>query len=318
MGVKVSNNAYGTLATAISAAATTITLEGGDGAKFPALGAGDYFYATLIDTANNLEIVKVTSRAIDSLIVERGMDGTVARSYALGDRLELRPVAALYNEKADKAYVDSEILALDGEKLDYVVPGISGNVMTSNGSGWVSAPLSTSGRLLGVNVYLSSAVYNKTVRNPSFVVVEVVGGGGPGRNAGSTGSNGGTSSFGSHCSATGGTSGSTSSAAAGVGGTGVNADLSVTGSPGEPGSTSPASGGYSKFGASVGRGGRGGSYSVGKTSASTGGGGGGGYGLKLIPASSLGTSESVTVGLGGTTNSGNNGSAGIVLVWEYS
>lgn len=101
MGIKVSNNAYGTLSASINDTATTITLNSGEGARFPSLGASDYFYATLIDTGNNLEVIKVTARSVDTLTVVRGQDGTTARSYALNDRMELRPVAALFDNKQD-------------------------------------------------------------------------------------------------------------------------------------------------------------------------------------------------------------------------
>jgi hypothetical protein len=73
------------------------------------LGAGDYFYATLIDTSNNLEIVKVTARATDTMTIVRAQDGTTARAYNVNDRFELRPTAALFNEKADAADVTAEL-----------------------------------------------------------------------------------------------------------------------------------------------------------------------------------------------------------------
>ena len=98
MGVKVTNNAFGTLSAAINTTATTITLDSGQGSRFPTLGAGDYFYGTLVDTSNNLEIVKVTARSTDSLTAVRGQDGTTALSFAIGDRFELRPVAALFDD----------------------------------------------------------------------------------------------------------------------------------------------------------------------------------------------------------------------------
>ena len=98
MGVKVTNNAFGTLSSAINTSATTITLDSGQGARFPTLGASDYFYGTLVDTSNNLEIVKVTARSTDSLTVTRAQDGTTATAFAIGDRFELRPVAALFED----------------------------------------------------------------------------------------------------------------------------------------------------------------------------------------------------------------------------
>ena len=106
MGVKVTNNAFGTLSAAINTSATTITLDSGQGARFPTLGASDYFFGTLVDTSNNLEIVKVTARSSDSLTVVRGQDGTTATAFAIGDRFELRPVAALFEDIISGASVD--------------------------------------------------------------------------------------------------------------------------------------------------------------------------------------------------------------------
>lgn len=134
MGIKVSNNAYGTLAASLSDVATTLSLNSGEGARFPTLGGSDYFYLTLIDTSNNIEIVKVTARSSDTMTIVRGQDGTTARSYAVNSRAELRPVAALFDTKADVAYVDAQVAT----KLDDVAPGTSGNVLTSNGTDWVS------------------------------------------------------------------------------------------------------------------------------------------------------------------------------------
>ena len=58
MGVKVSNNAFGTISAGINSSATTVTLDSGQGARFPTLGGSDHFYGTLIDTNNNVEIIK--------------------------------------------------------------------------------------------------------------------------------------------------------------------------------------------------------------------------------------------------------------------
>jgi hypothetical protein len=94
MTIQWSNNASGALASSISPSSTTIVLAAGQGVEFPLPGGGDYFYATLTDPSNNLEIVKVTARTADTLTVVRGQDNTTARSYAAGDLLELRPTAA--------------------------------------------------------------------------------------------------------------------------------------------------------------------------------------------------------------------------------
>lgn len=98
MAIKFTNNASATLASSITNSATTISLTTGQGAYFPALSAGDIFYATLVDSANNLEIVKVTARTADTLTVVRAQDSTSARAFTAGAKLELRPVAAVFSE----------------------------------------------------------------------------------------------------------------------------------------------------------------------------------------------------------------------------
>lgn len=113
MSVKFSNNAFGTLASSITTSSTTITLTTGQGALFPALAAGDYFYATLINSSNIIEIIKVTARATDVLTVTRAQESTTAYAYSAGDRIELRPTAAGLNGILTdaKAYSDASIAA---------------------------------------------------------------------------------------------------------------------------------------------------------------------------------------------------------------
>ena len=102
----VANNAYSTLASTITAASTTISVASGEGDRFPAAATGgDYFYATLIDTSNNLEIIKVTNRSSDTFTVVRAQDGTTAREYSASSRIELRTVAALLEDIRDSAII---------------------------------------------------------------------------------------------------------------------------------------------------------------------------------------------------------------------
>ena len=101
MAVLVKNNAYSTLASGINSSVTSITVAAGTGSRFPAAGGADYFYATLINTSNQLEIVKVTARSTDTLTVVRAQDGTTARAYSSGDRIELRVTAALLADIRD-------------------------------------------------------------------------------------------------------------------------------------------------------------------------------------------------------------------------
>lgn len=83
----------------ISDSATSIILQsGGILAFYQNWSSGSEFYLTLVDSARNYEIVKVTdiSQNIngDVLTVERGQDGTTAREWHPGTLIAQRMVAA--------------------------------------------------------------------------------------------------------------------------------------------------------------------------------------------------------------------------------
>jgi hypothetical protein len=101
MPIKLANNASGTLATAVSASDTGLALTTGDGAEFPTLGVGDYFYATVTSSGGTQEIVKATARSGDSLTIVRAQEGTVAQSFSAGARFELRVTVASIEESAE-------------------------------------------------------------------------------------------------------------------------------------------------------------------------------------------------------------------------
>lgn len=107
MAIKFANNASAQLASGINNAVTALSVTTGNGNLFPTLGAGEYFYATLVDSSNNIEVVKVTARSGDNFTIVRGQEGTTARSYTAGDRLEVRVTAgglgAIQQEAIDGA-----------------------------------------------------------------------------------------------------------------------------------------------------------------------------------------------------------------------
>jgi hypothetical protein len=219
MGVKFANSAFATLASSINSSATSITLTTGQGARFPSLGAGDYFYATLIDTSNNLEIVKCTARSTDVLTVTRGQESTTARAYSAGDRIELRitaqsivdvvntlvetgvlavpgtsssPAILRLAEDTDNGtnYIGLKAPASVGSNLEFTLPstdGSNGQLLKTNGSGVLSF-----GAGSGQEIFTSSGTF--TV--PSGVTtVYVTGCGGGGGGLDSWGSGGGAGAW---------------------------------------------------------------------------------------------------------------------------
>lgn len=134
MGIKFTNNASATLAASINSTVTSISVTTGQGARFPTLMAGDYFFATLVDSSNNLEIIKVTNRVTDTMTVVRAQDGTTGRSFLANDRLELRPVAASFNALQEFTpsgtiaanTLSGAIVELDSEKAPINSPTFTG------------------------------------------------------------------------------------------------------------------------------------------------------------------------------------------------
>jgi hypothetical protein len=145
MGIQLKNNASGTLATAISASDTGIVLTTGNGANFPALGAGDYFYATLESTGGTLEIVKVTVRSGDSLTITRAQDGSTANSFAAGSRFELRVTAG-----SVVGYVQDRIVSV----RDF---GAVGNGVTNDTAAFTAARAITNKYYVPSGTYLVDA-----------------------------------------------------------------------------------------------------------------------------------------------------------------
>ena len=103
------NNATATLAAGILSSDVNITLNTGQGSLFPSLSAGNYFYGTLTDAATGtvIEIVKVTARTSDSLVVARGQQGTTAQAFNANDKFELRVTAGGMSEFAIPADITS-------------------------------------------------------------------------------------------------------------------------------------------------------------------------------------------------------------------
>jgi hypothetical protein len=93
-----SNNAVAYLNSSITNSTTTISLQSGQGSKFPDItNSTDYFLLTLYKLTNgieqNHEIIKVTSKVGDILTVQRGQEGTTARPWASSSPLECRVTA---------------------------------------------------------------------------------------------------------------------------------------------------------------------------------------------------------------------------------
>lgn len=125
MGAVVSNNAWGTLAVPITAQGTQILVSSGQGDRFPnAVEGVSWFFVTLADQENNIEIVKCTKKMGDTFTIARAMDNTMARAFKAGDRVEVRPCAALFDDKVSQDALQA--------KLDELKQTIEKSISTSS------------------------------------------------------------------------------------------------------------------------------------------------------------------------------------------
>lgn len=110
MSYRAKNNAYGKLASGIGSGDVSMSVQAGQGDRFPVIVSPDYTHVTIEDAAGNREIVKVTARAAasDAMTIERAQEGTVARSFSAGDVVELRMVASLVEDAMGHAAKTSD------------------------------------------------------------------------------------------------------------------------------------------------------------------------------------------------------------------
>lgn len=89
--VLIANNARSTLSVAVSSnTQATLTVQTGEGARFPSPVAPEHSYVTL-DDGTNIEVCRLIARSGDALTVLRGVDGTTAQaSFATGTKVESR------------------------------------------------------------------------------------------------------------------------------------------------------------------------------------------------------------------------------------
>ncbi len=92
------NNFITTLNGSISSGATSIILTSVTG--FPVIGAGVTCNVTLAN-GSDIEIVTATARSSFTLTVTRGAESTVAKAFASGSTVSIRPTAGSFDGKAD-------------------------------------------------------------------------------------------------------------------------------------------------------------------------------------------------------------------------
>lgn len=113
MPVILTNNATSLLAGNITQTATTISVTASDAGKFPTPTDREWFPVTLVDGAGNTEIMRATKRVGAVITVVRAQEGTTAKAFTAGARIDVRITSDVFKEMV-KVFYDMETL-LNGD-----------------------------------------------------------------------------------------------------------------------------------------------------------------------------------------------------------
>lgn len=116
--IQFANRATSSLTSGIMAGGTSLTVAAGQGSKFPALAAGQYFYCTLQSAtdATIVEIIKVTAISGDTFsTIVRAQEGTTALAWNTGDIVELRVTAQGMRDVSTQSSTPNNILFFTGQ-----------------------------------------------------------------------------------------------------------------------------------------------------------------------------------------------------------
>ena len=125
------NNASALLPSSVASDDVTITLDAGEGDRFPQPTEGDensFAILTLEDQNANIEVVKMTARDGDLLTITRGQEGTVPAGFAAGDRIELRMTAGSlqqFKQLTDQWSLRGGTINSDGQRFWHVTDASS-------------------------------------------------------------------------------------------------------------------------------------------------------------------------------------------------
>jgi hypothetical protein len=157
MAILFKNNVSAQLAGSIASGDTSIIVSAGQGSRFPSPTGGDYFYATLVNPSNDLEVIRCTARTNDTLTVLRGLDGTTAKAFSAGDLVEMRPVSAVFSDFQASFVTETANNTFSGDNI------LSGN-NTFSGDNILSGNNTFSGDniLSGNNTFSGDNIYSTT------------------------------------------------------------------------------------------------------------------------------------------------------------
>lgn len=121
MSILFANNTLTTLASDITAIATSLTVASGTGSRFPSPTGGDYFHVTVENSSGVCEVMHCTARTNDVLTVTRAQESTTATAFSAGAVVECRPTKG-----AMEALAQTAVVAANYQPLDATLTALAG------------------------------------------------------------------------------------------------------------------------------------------------------------------------------------------------
>ncbi|HDR2753934.1 TPA: hypothetical protein QCJ76_002537 [Enterobacter asburiae] len=174
------NNAQTVLSAGISSSATTLTVNTGTGALFPAPVSGTSFYKlTLVDAATGqlTEIMHVTARTGDVMTVLRAQEGTTARAWSANDI-----VANMLTSGTLAFFAQLESPTFTGAPKAPTAPNGTSTTQLATTAFVLNTLAANPGRLINIKLFLTSGTYTPTT-GTKIIRVKAVGAGGGGGGA---------------------------------------------------------------------------------------------------------------------------------------
>jgi hypothetical protein len=185
MAIKLTNSASTTIAGAITATDTQLSVAAGDGAKFPTLGAGEWFPLTIVDANGNYEIVQCTARNGDVFTIARAQEGTPGKAFASGSRADLRITAAVLaafmskannlSDLADVAAAKTNLGIVMATEAEIIANNANGSILTTDAA-WAAAGWTNLGNVTGsitLDASLGTKFYGTLIGNVTVTVANM-------------------------------------------------------------------------------------------------------------------------------------------------
>ena len=194
--IKFKNLASSALQSDITTLATTVTVHADDVAKFPIITGDEYFIIVAVNSAGDFEIMRVTAVLGSVFTVIRAQEGTAAKTFTVGDKIEHRLTAESLVTIVEEASVTKPHTSTDGATYGQASSTLFSHVKltddpvssATSALGIAVTPIAVKNRfdqLLGAStqtVITSSGPY--VVPESGTYSVTVVGGGGAGGTGG--------------------------------------------------------------------------------------------------------------------------------------